>query len=67
MYSSEHVEAALKETLAKVRADIVQSWASEPDPRKREELWAEHNATERIEERIRNDFTQYLRRASGGE
>ena len=65
MYTAKQVEAAIQETLAQCRANVVQSWSTEPDREKREALWSEFQAIERVEESIRNDFGNIIERAAG--
>lgn len=66
-YTAKHLEAALAETIAKARADVVQSWAAEKAPERRDSLWHDMQAIERLEELLRNDFAAILRRAAGEE
>jgi hypothetical protein len=66
VFTSKQVEAALQTTLDKVRADIVKDWADAPSAEKREELWQEQKAIERIEETLRNDFASIIERAAHG-
>jgi len=63
MYTAKQFEVALQETLAEVRSDIRESWAMEPTAEKREALWHEHKAIERIEEKLRHEFANIIRRA----
>jgi hypothetical protein len=66
MYTAKQFESALAATLAKVRSDVVQAWADAPTLEKREELWLEQKAIDRVEECIRNDFASIIERAAGG-
>jgi methionyl-tRNA synthetase len=65
MYTAPQVEAAIKETLAQCRANVVQSWSTEQDREKRDALWSEFQAIERVEESLRNDFGNIIERAAG--
>lgn len=58
--------AAMREAVAKVRKDVVESWASEKLPLVREQLWNQYQAIERIEECIGEEFSNILRRGAGG-
>jgi hypothetical protein len=63
--SEEHALAAFKAAVAKVRADVVQAWASETFPLVRERLWIEYQSIERIEENISAEFRELIRRGAG--
>jgi methionyl-tRNA synthetase len=65
MYTAKQVEGAIKETLAQCRVNVVQSWSTETDREKRERLWSEYQAIERVEESLRNDFGNIIERAAG--
>jgi hypothetical protein len=67
VYTVKQLMAANKAVLAKCRTDIVESWQAEADPEKREQLWHEQRAIERIEEQLGNEreFTSALQRAAG--
>jgi hypothetical protein len=63
--SEEHALVAFKSAVAKVRADVVQAWASEQLPLVRERLWIEYQSIERIEENISAEFRELIRRGAG--
>jgi hypothetical protein len=65
MFTAQQVKAAIKETLAKERAAVVQSWADETDPQARDQLWHKFHAIDSIEETIEHDFTGIIERAAG--
>ena len=66
VYTAENFRAALDETLARVKSQVVQDWATAETAEKREQLWHEQKAIERIEECVRNDFASIIERAAGG-
>lgn len=65
MYTAEHFKAAFAATLSRVRTEVVEDWAKADTAEKREQLWHEQKAIDRIEECIRNDFESIIRRAAG--
>jgi hypothetical protein len=65
MFTAQQVKAAIKETLAKERAAVVQSWAQERDTQAREQLWHKFQSIESIEEAIDHDFAGIIERAAG--
>jgi hypothetical protein len=66
-YTAKDIEAAIAQVLAKRRADVVSSWATEQTAEKRERLWVEHQSIESIEELLRHEFASIIERAAGGE
>lgn len=64
MLTPKQVEAALAATLDAAKQGVKESWTSEPDREKREQLWSEYKAIERIEETLRNDFASIIERAA---
>ncbi len=67
MFTAKQFECALVQTLDSVRRDVVQAWTMADSPEKREELWHEQKAIERIEEKVRNDFESIIERAADGQ
>ena len=65
MLTLQQIEAALKIALAKVRASVVESWAGAADAEKREQLWSEYQAIDRIEETLKHELTSIIEHGPG--
>jgi hypothetical protein len=64
-YTAKQFEAALIETMRLIRADIREEWATCDDRERRESLWHESKAIERIEEKVTHEFCNIIGRAAG--
>lgn len=50
----------LAQALAKCKADVVECWSCEPDREKREALWHQLKATERLEEYVADELKRFI-------
>lgn len=56
-------ERALHELLERLKLEAVEAWASSREPERREALWHDYQAIDRLTERLSNDFRELIERA----